>query len=259
MTLFQNVDIEEGKPCRSLPIPTCLPLPQPTPAPSTQADFLQLTFFPLQSLAWARIQVFPSSRRLYPRLTCNNGVCGLTRAQDAGQVGRHASPVQPGGWRVWGPRSPPGGMEAQQEASALQYGGGERASRLSGPRMSGCSGRGGGCSWKGRALWGLEAGAAQSPPGLRAPQAPGWGAGPASVIMGTVQGGFNSGAASELTFTSTVWRLRDMWTEGRRTDNTDTKWAGAMRRERSDTSAEGWREASRSPKDECAIPLGRVS
>lgn len=50
-----------------------------------------------------------------------------------------------------------------------------------------------------------------------------------------------------------------MWTEGRRTDNTDTKWAGAMRRERSDTSAEGWREASRSPKDECAIPLGRVS
>ena len=105
-----------------------------------------------------------------------------------------------------------------REASALQYGGGERASMLRGPRMSGCSGRGGGYSWTGRALWGLEAGAAQSPPGLRVPQAPGWGVGLPSVIMGTVQDSFNPGAASELTFTSIVWRLRDMWTEGRRTE-----------------------------------------
>lgn len=46
----------------------------------------------------------------------------------------------------------------------------------------------------------------------------GWGVGPPSVIMGTVQGGFTSGAASGLTFTSIVWRPRDMRTEGRRTE-----------------------------------------
>ena len=56
MTLFQNVDSEEREPCRSLPIRTGLPLPQPTlPYPIKG----QLTFFPSQSLAWARVQVSP--------------------------------------------------------------------------------------------------------------------------------------------------------------------------------------------------------
>lgn len=56
MMLFQNVHIEEREPRRSLPIPTGLPLPQPTPPHPVKG---QLTFFPSQSLAWARVQVSP--------------------------------------------------------------------------------------------------------------------------------------------------------------------------------------------------------
>ena len=159
MMFFQNVDIEEREPRRSLPTPTGLPLPQPTPPHPIKG---QLAFFPSQSLAWARVQVSTRLQASVSPTDLRYGVCRLSCGRDAGQVGRRARPLRPGGWRVWGLRSPARGTERRSEASALQRGGGERACRPRAPGMSGCPGRGAGCCWRG-ALWGLGAGADRAP------------------------------------------------------------------------------------------------